>query len=60
MNDAMKLMIDLLPVATVETLYMVFVSTVIAHCRYSIGVILITSQKGGIQKIFHFINYALR
>ena len=51
MNDAMKLMIDLLPVATVETLYMVFVSTVIALIVGTpIGVILITSEKGGIQE----------
>ncbi len=51
MNDAMKLMIDLLPVATVETLYMVFVSTVIALIVGTpIGVILITSEKDGIQE----------
>ncbi|NLP45848.1 MAG: ABC transporter permease [Epulopiscium sp.] len=47
----MKLMIDLLPVATVETLYMVFVSTVIALIVGTpIGVILITSEKDGIQE----------
>ncbi|NLL69857.1 MAG: ABC transporter permease [Epulopiscium sp.] len=51
MNDAIKLMMDLLPIAMVETLYMVFVSTLVALIVGTpIGVILVISEKGGIQE----------
>lgn len=51
MNDAIKLMIELLPVATLETLYMVFVSTVVALIVGTpVGIILVISEKDGIQE----------
>lgn len=44
-------MMDLLPIAMVETLYMVFVSTLVALIVGTpIGVILVISEKGGIQE----------
>ena len=51
MNEFIQLVIQLLPVATLETLYMVFFSTLIATLIGGpIGIILIISAKGGIQE----------
>ena len=51
MNEFIELIIKLLPSATLETLYMVFVSTLVATIIGGpIGVILIISAKDGIQE----------
>lgn len=51
MNNVGKLMLELLPLATLETLYMVFVSTLVALIiGIPIGVILVISEKGGIKE----------
>lgn len=51
MSDFIALMIKLLPGATLETLYMVFFSTLVAILFGGpMGVILIISAKGGIQE----------
>lgn len=51
MSEFITLIIKLLPSATLETLYMVFVSTLVATIIGGpIGVILIISAKGGIQE----------
>lgn len=51
MNDFISLMIKLLPMAAVETLYMVFFSTLVALIIGGpIGVVLIISAKDGIQE----------
>lgn len=51
MNESLSLMIKLLPAATLETLYMVFFSTLVAIIIGGpIGVLLIISEKGGIRE----------
>lgn len=51
MNESISLMIKLLPSATLETLYMVFFSTLVAIIIGGpIGVLLIISEKGGVQE----------
>ncbi len=51
MNEFTELIIKLLPGATLETLYMVFFSTLIATIMGGpIGVLLIISEKGGIRE----------
>ena len=51
MNESMALMLKLLPGATLETLYMVFFSTLVAILIGGpMGVLLIISEKGGVQE----------
>ncbi len=51
MTESIDLMLKLLPTATVETLYMVFFSTLVAIIIGGpIGVLLIISEKGGVQE----------
>ena len=51
MQESIDLMVQLLPTAIFETLYMVFVSTVIAvMIGAPIGITLIVSEKGGIRE----------
>lgn len=51
MNDFMSLMMKLLPSATLETLYMVFFSTLVATLIGGpLGVVLIITSRGGIRE----------
>lgn len=51
MKESIDLMLELLPAATLETLYMVFFSTLIAVIVGTpIGVVLVISEKGGIRE----------
>lgn len=51
MNESMVLMLKLLPGATLETLYMVFFSTLVAILIGGpMGVLLIISEKGGVHE----------
>ncbi|NLI90218.1 MAG: methionine ABC transporter permease, partial [Epulopiscium sp.] len=51
MKESIDLMLELLPAATLETLYMVFFSTLIAVIVGTpIGVILVISEKDGIRE----------
>lgn len=51
MKESINLMLELLPAATLETLYMVFFSTLIAVIIGTpIGVVLVISEKGGIRE----------
>ena len=51
MNESMALMLKLLPGATLETLYMVFFSTLVAILIGGpMGVLLIISEKGGVEE----------
>lgn len=51
MQESLELMIELLPTAIVETLYMVFTSTVVALLIGTpVGIILTTSEKEGINE----------
>ena len=60
MDGTIDLMIELLPQATLETLYMVFFSTLVAVIVASpIAVLLIISEEGGIrenQKLYRFLS----
>lgn len=60
MEETIDLMLELLPIATFETLYMVFFSTLVAVIVASpLGILLIISEEGGIQEniaLYQFLS----